>query len=114
MAWFDHLEPLWRERPLPIAGVTRGGSFFCLERLARGHGVGCAFRSALPWTRAALAQDHVYAIAAMAIDRAASPLAPFRRFGEQAPGEGAERALAGSLRPRIVGGRRGMNDDLAA
>lgn len=122
MAWLDHLEPLWRdpawrERPVPVAGVTRGGSFFCLEQLAHGHGVGCTFRSALPWTRAELAQDHVYAIAAMAIDRAASPVVPLRRFGEKAPGESAERALAWSLRPRVVGSggwRTGMNNDLAA
>ena len=44
-AWLEHLEPLWRQAPAPIAGLTSAGSFFCAEHLARGHGLACSFRS---------------------------------------------------------------------
>jgi hypothetical protein len=46
--WFDTIEPLWRHSPTPVAGVTFGGAFFCLEHLARSHRLTCTARSALP------------------------------------------------------------------
>jgi hypothetical protein len=39
--WFDAVEPLWRKGPQPIAGVTDGGAFFCLQQLARHHKLAC-------------------------------------------------------------------------
>jgi hypothetical protein len=45
-AWLDHLEPLWRRRPVPIAGLTTAGTLFCAEHLARGHGFACSFKPA--------------------------------------------------------------------
>lgn len=32
--WLRRLSLLWRERPGPVAGLTRQGALFCLERLA--------------------------------------------------------------------------------
>ena len=48
--WLDHLEPSWRNDPRPVIGVTFAGAFFCLEQLARSHGLVCTFRSSLPMT----------------------------------------------------------------
>jgi hypothetical protein len=44
-AWLEHLEPLWRQSPSPIAGLTSAGSFFCAEHLARGCSLVCSFKS---------------------------------------------------------------------
>jgi hypothetical protein len=44
--WSDSIEPIWRRQPLPVAGLTQGGAFFCLEQLAASHGLACTFRSA--------------------------------------------------------------------
>jgi hypothetical protein len=43
--WFDHLEPLWRRGPAPVAGLTTAGALFCAEQLARGHGLVCSVLS---------------------------------------------------------------------
>ncbi|MGH8150329.1 MAG: hypothetical protein ACRETB_10215 [Steroidobacteraceae bacterium] len=37
--WYDELAPLWRRQPRPIAGLTAYAALFCLERLARDHGM---------------------------------------------------------------------------
>src|SRR5690606_22755338 len=46
--WSDRLLPLWRAAPQPIAGVTYGGALFCIEHLARSHGMVGAFGRAAP------------------------------------------------------------------
>lgn len=43
--WLSHIEPLWRTQPQPIAGLTFGGAFFCLEHLARTYGLTCTLCS---------------------------------------------------------------------
>ena len=48
--WLDRLEPMWREYPHTVAGVTFGGAFFCLEQLARTCGLACKFRISPPWS----------------------------------------------------------------
>jgi hypothetical protein len=45
--WLEAIEPLWRQRPTAVAGISYGGAFFCLEHLARGHRLTCTARSAL-------------------------------------------------------------------
>jgi len=37
--WFHDLEPRWRHTPLAIAGLTTPEALFCLEQLARDHGM---------------------------------------------------------------------------
>lgn len=37
--WFHDLDPQWKKRPLPIAGLTAHGPLFCLERLAWDRGM---------------------------------------------------------------------------
>jgi hypothetical protein len=37
--WFHDLDPQWKKRPVPIAGLTAHGPLFCLERLAWDHGM---------------------------------------------------------------------------
>lgn len=37
--WFSELHPLWKDRPVAIAGLTTYGPLFCLERLAWDHGM---------------------------------------------------------------------------
>ena len=37
--WFHDLDPQWKQRPVPIAGLTAYGALFCLERLAWDHGM---------------------------------------------------------------------------
>ncbi|HTW65958.1 MAG TPA: hypothetical protein VME17_15135 [Bryobacteraceae bacterium] len=37
--WFQDLDPQWKKRPVPIAGLTAHGPLFCLERLAWDHGM---------------------------------------------------------------------------
>jgi hypothetical protein len=48
--WIERLEPLWREAPQAIAGVTYGGAFFCLEQLARTRGLACTLRISPAWS----------------------------------------------------------------
>ena len=35
--WYGELQPLWKERTAPIAGLTAYGALFCLEQLAWDH-----------------------------------------------------------------------------
>jgi len=35
--WLETIQPLWRQAPVPVVGLTHGGAFFCLEQLARSH-----------------------------------------------------------------------------
>jgi len=42
--WFYELAPRWRERPVPIAGLTGAEALFCLERLAWDAGLRVAYR----------------------------------------------------------------------
>ena len=42
--WVNTLEPRWSRRPVPIAGLTRHGPLFCLERLAWDYGMRVIFR----------------------------------------------------------------------
>ncbi|MCW3838244.1 hypothetical protein ACFQ1E_19670 [Sphingomonas canadensis] len=51
--WLELVAPLWRAAPVPVAGITDGGALFCLEQLARGHGLCCTVRLALPVAGAA-------------------------------------------------------------
>lgn len=37
--WYDELQPLWRARPVPIAGLTARPALSCLEHLAWDHGM---------------------------------------------------------------------------
>jgi len=37
--WFNELHPLWKRRPVAIAGLTTYAPLFCLERLAWDHGM---------------------------------------------------------------------------
>jgi hypothetical protein len=37
--WFHDLDRQWRQGPVVIAGLTRAGSLFCLETLARDRGM---------------------------------------------------------------------------
>ena len=37
--WFHDLDLQWKERPVPIAGLTAHGALFCLERLAWDRGM---------------------------------------------------------------------------
>jgi len=37
--WFNELHPLWKQRPVAIAGLTTYAPLFCLERLAWDHGM---------------------------------------------------------------------------
>ena len=37
--WFHDLDLQWKQRPVPIAGLTAHGPLFCLERLAWDHGM---------------------------------------------------------------------------
>ena len=37
--WFYDLDPQWKKRPVPIAGLTAHGPLFCLERLAWDRGM---------------------------------------------------------------------------
>jgi hypothetical protein len=43
--WYDELDLLWRQRRAPIAGLTRQGPLFVLERFAWDRGMRVAFRS---------------------------------------------------------------------
>lgn len=42
--WCTDLAPRWKVSPLSIAGLTRQGPLFCLERFAWDHGLRVAFR----------------------------------------------------------------------
>jgi hypothetical protein len=42
--WMNVLEPALRVRPVVIAGLTSAPSLFCLELLARGHGLRTVYR----------------------------------------------------------------------
>jgi hypothetical protein len=35
--WYEELQPLWKQRALPLAGLTAYAALFCLERLAWDH-----------------------------------------------------------------------------
>jgi hypothetical protein len=43
--WMNEIEPHWRARSLPIAGLTAGGPLFCLELFARDYGMRVAHRA---------------------------------------------------------------------
>jgi hypothetical protein len=43
--WYGELDGLWRKEPLAIAGMTRHGPMFCLELLARDHGMRLAYQA---------------------------------------------------------------------
>jgi len=43
--WYYELDPIWRQQPLAIAGVTRFGPLFVLERLAWDRGMRVLYRS---------------------------------------------------------------------
>jgi hypothetical protein len=42
--WFEQLDPVWRQYPLTVAGLTTEGALFCLEQLAWDNGLRVAFR----------------------------------------------------------------------
>jgi hypothetical protein len=43
--WFDELAPLWREKDLPVAGLTSPAMLLCLEQLAWPLGLRVVFRA---------------------------------------------------------------------
>lgn len=43
--WYDELDQLWREKPVPIAGLTAHGPLFCLERWGWDAGLKVVFRA---------------------------------------------------------------------
>lgn len=43
--WFDTLYPQWQKGAAAIAGLTARGPLFCLEQLARDHGMRVVFRA---------------------------------------------------------------------
>jgi hypothetical protein len=43
--WYHELDPLWRRQPLAIAGLTRFGPLFVLERLAWDRGMRVLYRA---------------------------------------------------------------------
>src|SRR5271156_3692674 len=43
--WYSELHPLWKQRPVAIAGLTTYGPLFCLERLAWDHGMRVVYRA---------------------------------------------------------------------
>ena len=43
--WYHELDPLWRRQPLAIAGLTRFGPLFVLERLAWDRGLRVLYRA---------------------------------------------------------------------
>jgi hypothetical protein len=43
--WYHELDPIWRERPCTIAGLTRFGPLFVLERLAWDRGMRVLYRA---------------------------------------------------------------------
>jgi len=47
MLWIDGGAPSSQHAARPIAGITYGGALFCLDHLARSHGLACAFLSPL-------------------------------------------------------------------
>jgi hypothetical protein len=43
--WYHQIDPLWRRQPLAIAGLTRFGPLFVLERLAWDRGLRVLYRA---------------------------------------------------------------------
>jgi hypothetical protein len=43
--WYEELHGLWRQEPVAIAGMTCHGPMFCLEMLARDHGMRLAYQA---------------------------------------------------------------------
>jgi hypothetical protein len=43
--WYEDLDVRWRREPVAVAGMTRHGPLFCLERLAWGVGMRVAYRA---------------------------------------------------------------------
>jgi hypothetical protein len=43
--WYEELDGLWRKDAVAIAGMTRHGPMFCLEMLARDHGMRLAYQA---------------------------------------------------------------------
>ena len=42
--WFEQLDPVWRQYPMAVAGLTTEGALFCLEQLAWDNGMRVAYR----------------------------------------------------------------------
>jgi len=92
--WFECLERMWRQHPSPLAGVTYGGAFFCLEQLARTRGMVCTLRVGLPWSGSGqLVGPGVKAASAALFGCAA------RQAGEEVVPYAADRPLAWLLQP---------------
>src|SRR6185295_14895335 len=43
--WYEELDVRWRREPIAVAGMTRHGPLFCLERLAWGVGMRVVYRA---------------------------------------------------------------------
>jgi len=98
MPWLDRIEPLWRRYPQAVAGVTYGGAFFCLERLARSYGLACTFRSCPPLPGSGqLVGTGAEEVAAALLT--ASARSGWPRAANPAAGEAADRPLAWLLQP---------------
>jgi hypothetical protein len=97
--WLEWLEPMWREHPHTVAGVTYGGAFFCLEQLARTCGLACTFRISPPWSgRGQLVGPGAEAAAAVLFGNA-----PRHPAGLETP----DRPLAWLLQPTALSQTRG-------
>jgi hypothetical protein len=42
--WYERLDPVWRHVPVAVGGLTTAGALFCLEHLARDHGLRVIYR----------------------------------------------------------------------
>jgi hypothetical protein len=38
-AWLELLDPLWRNGPATVAGMTSPSALFCIEQMAHSHGM---------------------------------------------------------------------------
>jgi hypothetical protein len=99
--WMERIEPLWRSGPQPLAGVTYGGAFFCLEHLARTYGLVCAYRACPPLAASGALGDTDADKVVTALLRSAEPGAGLNRGHGPARGEAGDRPLAWLLRPAV-------------
>jgi hypothetical protein len=78
VAWLNVIEPMWRQRPQAIAGITNAGALFCLNQLARSYRIACTFQLAVPSTGA----NALEAVAVRLLQAAMPTGAPLRDFEE--------------------------------
>ena len=97
--WLERLQPMWREHPHAVAGVTYGGAFFCLEQLARTRGLACTLRICPPWS----GRGQLAGLGAEVAATVLSGAAPRQPISREAP----DRPLAWLLQPLAPSQPRG-------